>query len=595
MAMPVWKRIKDFYLNLSIGKKLLLVNLVVFIVPFVFLVVYGYDMVQGLLLDRIKNEMENDISIAGQSIGSTVDSCVTAAYTIVFDKEIQYALQEDYMGDEYIQAYNYIGPRVDSMLTLNPDIVSFSIYTNNDTLHGDDVTIKNIDDKVRSEEWYKQMKSDVERRFVYVPQLKRKTNSSGLVTVDKYVITAYMRLPYYVGSYNDIFYCMDINEKSISTYLYQNVTGEEMLLLDENGRIIASENSELLGKPSNSVLNMAPGIESGDGWFDSNITGKSNEKLLVRYTTLKNNWKIVSFVSYGYFLSEAKQSSLQFIAVYIGMLPLLVMVLYLTSRIWTRRIRTIIRMMKQLEQGNFLIQGSYENGDEFNEMLRSFVKMSNKIDKLIKEVYVKEVSKKEAELNNLQFLINPHFLYNTLSSIRAMANKSGDSKTSYMINRLARFYRIALSKGSSLITIKDEIDLLKCYLDIQNERFVDQISIHYDLDESLSGYKTLKLILQPFVENSINHGIWDQNSCINIVIRLYAENDSIIFNVIDDGIGFDIRKKMNETSVESLSGGFGIENVNNRIKMSFGTDYGVSIHSLYGFGTSVEIRIPRVI
>jgi two-component system sensor histidine kinase YesM len=162
-----------------------------------------------------------------------------------------------------------------------------------------------------------------------------------------------------------------------------------------------------------------------------------------------------------------------------------------------------------------------------------------------------------------------------------------------MASLLSKFYRMSLNNGNYMLPIRSEIELTKYYIEIQKRRFKNLLNITFSIDESLLNYKTLKLILQPFIENSINHGIWDDEKGINIVIKLYKEENKIIFEIIDDGIGMS-SSKLDEliNDISNVSSGYGIRNVNNRIKLYFGDDFGVHIYSKIGIGTQVKIIIP---
>ena len=161
-----------------------------------------------------------------------------------------------------------------------------------------------------------------------------------------------------------------------------------------------------------------------------------------------------------------------------------------------------------------------------------------------------------------------------------------------MVNHLSKYYRISLNKGKRIILIEQEINLVKNYISIQQIRFKEMLRMHYDLDEDLFSLSTIKLIVQPFVENCINHAVWSESG-INIIIKLKSEGDDVLIQIIDDGQGMiaaDLERALNKTS--NLSG-YGISNVDERIKLTYGERYGVDIFSRLGIGTSVTIRIPK--
>ena len=184
--------------------------------------------------------------------------------------------------------------------------------------------------------------------------------------------------------------------------------------------------------------------------------------------------------------------------------------------------RGLPRQIRKVERGDFRLSIKPMGHDEIGQVSFAFNKMASTIQSLIHDVYVKEIARKESELNTLQAQINPHFLYNTLSSISSLAIKEGAMQVYQMVNYLAKYYRVSLNKGKRIILLEQEINLVRNYVAIQKIRFRDKLHMHYDLDERLFGYTTIKLILQPFIENCINHAIGD-GSGININVKLRQE------------------------------------------------------------------------
>lgn len=249
--------------------------------------------------------------------------------------------------------------------------------------------------------------------------------------------------------------------------------------------------------------------------------------------------------------------------------------------------------VKQMEQGDFDLSLPPMGNDEVGELRDGFVSMSQKVNHLIHEGYEKELMKKRSELNLIQEQINPHFLYNTLSSISSLALRNMDMGTHQMVKLLSDFYRLSLNKGKDVLSIRDEIKLTNCYIEIQKVRFRDMIEVNFDVDEDILDCKTIKLILQPFIENSINHGILLETSKLHIAVKIYRIEHNICFEVSDDGAGMD-KDTLDALREDILSAteGFGLKNVNVRIKLRYGEGYGVLIQSEQGVGTKISILIP---
>jgi sensor histidine kinase YesM len=200
--------------------------------------------------------------------------------------------------------------------------------------------------------------------------------------------------------------------------------------------------------------------------------------------------------------------------------------------------------------------------------------------------------KREAELAALQAQINPHFLYNTLSSISRLAKFGEIGKLHDMVMALAKFYRLTLSDGRAIIPIEDEWQQALAYVDIQRIKHRDRLRFSFRIDEGLFRYDTLKLILQPFIENVLEHS-WYGGEPIWLKIWGYAQDESIVFQIIDDGVGMPPGKIESIFAPSGVKAGYGIRNVHERIRLQFGEPFGVSIRSGRGIGTSVKIVIPK--
>ncbi|MBD2868037.1 sensor histidine kinase [Paenibacillus sp. IB182493] len=261
------------------------------------------------------------------------------------------------------------------------------------------------------------------------------------------------------------------------------------------------------------------------------------------------------------------------------------------SRFYSRKVSKIVRVLDSFQEGEFQKNIRFKGKDEFTRISVALNEMGRSIDGLIQEVYMTKIQKKEAELESLQAQINPHFLYNTLSSISRLAKFGEVDKLQRMVLDLAKFYRLSLNEGRTVIPVKNELEQVGAYINIQKTKFGDGLQVLFDIDPAILRYETLKLILQPFVENALEHAWYGEGIHIRIVGRL--EEGRIVFQVIDDGVGIrpDTLRQLFDPA-ESLNVGYGIRNVDSRIRLHFGAEYGVSIASRPGIGTSVSLTIP---
>lgn len=310
------------------------------------------------------------------------------------------------------------------------------------------------------------------------------------------------------------------------------------------------------------------------------------------------SWKIVG-VS---FTDEVTQSVKKQIAVGLAFallfsLIISVTVYFLLSRTVTRPVRRLVSSMQNFEMQaeTYKYKADKANVVEFSTLSASFEHMVQMIQSLMEKVHNEEIVLRKTELKALQAQINPHFLYNTLDSIQWMCEQDNSKEAVEMVGALAKLFRISISHGNEFITISDELRHAESYLIIQSYRYKNQFTYSFDVDESLLGYMCNKITIQPFIENAIYHGLDRMVDEGEIRICVRADGKDIIITVADNGLG--MTKEQCETILKkdrSDSKGIGVKNVNDRLKIYFGDEYGISIESELDVGTTVKIKIPKI-
>ena len=260
------------------------------------------------------------------------------------------------------------------------------------------------------------------------------------------------------------------------------------------------------------------------------------------------------------------------------------------ARLSGRKMRHIVKQVRSFQEGNFGKRIHFASNDEFGHIAEAFNAMAANIQSLIEGVYVEGLRKKQAELEALQAQINPHFLYNTLSSIISLVNMGESQKVTAMVRQLSQFYRLSLNEGQVDIDLEKEVEQVKAYIDIQRTKYEDAFTVYYDIEPAILSCTVIKLILQPFVENIFKHA-WFGDS-ISIIIKGRKIGDHIELKVIDNGIGMRRETLQALVSGQQHPGGCGVKNVDERIKLRYGKDYGVSITSIVGVGTTACILLP---
>lgn len=373
--------------------------------------------------------------------------------------------------------------------------------------------------------------------------------------------------------------------------------GEYSVLLDQNGTIMShTEKREKIGTriESETYQKMNTGME---GSFFDKVNGEDYLMLYVKDND--SGWAIVQGIPYRNILEKSKEIRNFTIGVMLLFLTLALIMSVIFSKNITYPIIKLKNVMDKFGAGDLTLRTEIDRNDEIGKLQQSFNLMADDIRNLLNKIEDENKRRRILELNLLEYQINPHFLYNTLDSINWMAQKSGQNDISEMVTALARFFRVGLSKGKEFIKIQEELQHAESYLIINKIRFKDWFEYKFDVSREILQYKTIKLILQPIIENAIKHGMdkYQKNGLIEIKGSFVG--DKVILTVSDNGRGIEendlstLQKLLeNTSSVEDYGGGIGLINVNQRIKLNFGVEYGLTIDSKVGKGTTVSIKIP---
>ncbi|MCJ8012267.1 histidine kinase [Paenibacillus sp. KQZ6P-2] len=267
-------------------------------------------------------------------------------------------------------------------------------------------------------------------------------------------------------------------------------------------------------------------------------------------------------------------------------------IIFLFSETMLKGIEKLNTKMKMVEDGDLTVVVSAHSKDEIGQLTHRFGSMLKQINQLISEVYQTKITQKAAELKALQAQINPHFLYNSLSLINSKALRIDAEEISDLVNHLSRYYRTTLNKGKQIISIQDEWTNIQAYIHIQLAMHNTRFDVEFDADDKVFEFEMIHLILQPIVENAIMHGIdLKREGRGKLILRASLDGEDIVFVVEDNGVGME--PYMIKRILEHESAGYGIKNVQERLQLLFGPEYGISIHSQSGVGTSVIVRIPQ--
>ncbi|MFB4331662.1 sensor histidine kinase [Paenibacillus sp. CR_12] len=359
--------------------------------------------------------------------------------------------------------------------------------------------------------------------------------------------------------------------------------GSELIVMDDAGEVVFTS-GKLLHKGGTASIVGTNRNASPGGNPDS-------EYLTIEERLPQLDWKIIARVPLTIIEQEAVRVRTYFITICLLCVALLIGAGFIISRYFSKRINKIVSVLNSFREGDLHKRMPDKGKGEFSQIANALNEMGEDFEALINKVYLTQIQKKEAELEMLQTQINPHFLYNTLSSINQLAKFGENEKLQKMVVELAQFYRLTLNSGKTLIPVAVEMEQANAYLDIQKVKYGQRMEVTFDIDTNIWPYETIKLILQPFIENVLKHA-WSGDR-IHIRISVHKEGDDILYRIIDDGLGMK-QERIQEIfdPRDNSHTGCGIRNIDQRVKLHYGSEYGVSIFSKVGIGTSVQIRIP---
>lgn len=372
-----------------------------------------------------------------------------------------------------------------------------------------------------------------------------------------------------------------------------NITSEGLVyLMSENGRMITSSNSSILQKMQKKGILLNYGAEL---FMEKRKEGQK-EYYITRQNVDGASWQMILIIPENEYEDQYRFLWLSAALMLGSMIAVIVLMSYLLSGYYVGRLKKLNVEMTGLKSGNLNANLPITTEeDEIEKIYHNFNGMVQEVQRLMQEHYQLGKEVKMAEVRALQAQINPHFLYNTLDLINWISMDYGAEEIGTLTWNLARFYRLSLNHGKSLISIGEEVEHVEVYVNIENYHFDNAISLEVDVPEELKSYACLNIILQPFVENAIVHGIAEKPDIESCEIRICArrEEQDIVFSVQDDGPGVDVKEMQKETQqdIRTAQHGYGVRNINFRLKLCFGEKYGVTYLESEK-GTHVEIKIP---
>ncbi|UUZ92827.1 sensor histidine kinase [Paenibacillus sp. P25] len=484
--------------------------------------------------------------------------------------------------------------RLDTILHTREDLVSLALFNSG----GEPLTnLPNqplrANSRITEQTWFRSAAENPNHLTFSVPHIQNlyKGQYKWVVSMSK-AITVQRD-----GKNETVVLLVDINFKTIDEPLQRVSLGKKgyVYIIDESAGNLIYHPQQRLIYVGLKYENVEQALKYTYGAYEEMSTG---EKRLITIQTVRNiGWKVVGVSYMDEIVTTQKEISgyISWLLLFVIAFVLLISA-YLSARI-SLPIKRLEKSMRKVEQGEFDIHLPVSGEDEVGRLSRRFNLMVGRIGELMEQIIREQEAKRKNELEVLQSQIHPHFLYNTLNSVVRMAGTGKNEEVVTMITSLSKFFRISLSRGKHIISVQDELEHVRNYLVIQKIRYKNKFEYEIQAEPEVLACRTLKLILQPLVENAIYHGIEMSPDPGLIRITADAENGKLLLQVQDNGLGIPEEKLHTPLTGASEPGegsGVGIRNVHERIRLYYGEEYGLEVQSELEVGTTVSIRIPLV-
>ena len=553
--------------------------------------------VKQLMMDQIGQSRLDVLKQISERSNTIKNSTITISNLYRYDEEVQRCLDENGLSEEEMeQAGRYLDGVKENYDRVFHDVgVAYDVVIlgDNGFLYASRGRDHYDFDGLESQLWYKRS-YDAENDIVFISSFREKFDLSSREA--RYVFAAFRRVAGADGGETGTI-LVNVDEKYLEDLYGTAEDRSNLYIFDKKGNIVSSREKSLLGK--NFI-----GVDNFRRLYGENeyhiIKKLGQDYLLSNYYDPQTGWTIVEEMPCAVILQPLNQALVLLLAIVSGcLLAGTGAACYMSERI-SKPIRKLCRLMDRVKQGDFDVISDIRGYEEVNQLKDSFNEMAAEIKKLLEDIRDNEMQKRKSEMDFLRAQINPHFLYNTLFSIQCMIELKKNDQAVLMMAAFTDLLKKTLSVDTDFITLKEEFESTEKYLVLQQIRYGDKI--HYECEMGAETEQCLvpALIIQPIVENAIFHGIEAKEEAGLIIVESVVSEGVLLITVSDDGVGLDGKELARMTAQfgerEYQSGrSIGILNVLNRIKINFGEEYGLTVESEPGIGTSVTMRLPAVL
>lgn len=526
-----------------------------------------------------------------QNIDSYIDYMENTSYLVSSNEDVQKYLFGDTADSE---ARDRILSQFETILDSRSDILNLGIIAENGRMlinNGQHLTNQDLD--IHSQEWYTNALEG--RESVYLTSSHVQHIISGerpwVITLSRGIRNKEMG----TGQEKEGVFFIDLNYSAISELCDQSMVGNQgyAFIVDADGNIVYHPQqqqlyNELQTENIDLVMNAGSDIVTwGDG---------INKKMYSISRSEKTGWTVVDCVRVEELLRRSNEAQSIYVLVAMGLMAVALFFSRFVAKSITLPIQRLCDSMERVQEGDFSVSDIVvDSENEIGSLTKSFNVMTQRIHELMAQNIREQEAKRKSELKALQSQINPHFLYNTLDSIIWMAEGKKNEEVVLMTASLARLLRQSISNEDELVSIGQEIEYARGYLTIQKMRYKDKLEFRIEVEPSILNIRLIKLVLQPVIENAIYHGLKYKESRGLLLVKGFMKNGNAVLQVIDDGVGMDqetLDHIYERHKVDYHSNGVGIYNVQKRLQLYYGNEYGIVYESKPGEGTTATITIP---
>ena len=563
------KKLLHWFNGIKLRYKLAIFYSMFCFLPVMLLFWLSFLQMRSIIDDKGKMNLQSYLQQSVSSMDRTLDGYNSLSDYIAFDRTLAEVFSMEY-GTPYEQ-YEQLTQKVDPILRtasyFHGGMQQITIYTDNGMVKHD-TTVAPVSE-IEKTDWY--------QKTLEHPGLNWFANyqEETLFSARKLAFSG-------ARDGVNILY-MDVDYQKLFTPYAETLISEcGLYITDQDGKLVFEE-SRFSGKNQNYDLTYSEFLEQRDRG--------STDYIILCEQSNTTGWTVWLYQPVG-LAGEAMRP----IGVMAGVTILIcifaaVLAYFITSGMVSSRIERLTHFMQEVQEGSMDMQMESDDRDEIGMIYRGFGSMMKRIRTLINEVYLSKITQKEAELKALQAQINPHFLYNTLSLINWKALAAGEEDISRMTLALSTFYRTALNRGRNVLQVETELSNTRAYLEIQSMLHDGDFDYEIEAQTEILQCESLNLILQPLVENAIHHGIEEKTDGRGkITVRGWKEDNCVWFMVEDNGVGME--QEVADKILTMESKGYGVRNVDERIRLCYGEKYAMKVESVVGKGTKMTIHFP---